>query len=554
VVFGWPGLDTARTSLRIRAYLLAICAILAVTFHHPFSRALLPALVLVVVSVVGLLPVTGRLPDWLALAAEALIEALLLGSMGTAGAYYVPYLLVPIMAIGMSARTRVSLGISTLIPMGLLGAAAAARPDTATQAISEFAIWLPMFGTFPLLATSIRRIRAGAAPRVDPAYLDAHRLLSELHVVSRQLSLGLDPPTLAIALLDAIREQAPVDRAAVLVRTERGALVPLAGDNPGEDTSAAGTAWDTAEPVARVHPDGTSVLAIPVRMGPQVVAVVWLGMPEPANPLSHTRDLQALVAQAGPRLSSALLFDDVRQLATVDERNRLAREIHDGIAQDLASLGYLVDDIRHDTDGETTERLATVSSQIRTMVNEVRLRIFDLRAAVDESTGLGAAVTEYVQRVASQTGLTVNVTLREGTARLARAVEVELLRILQEAVTNVRRHARASTLWVDLAVEAPRARLVVTDDGRGMRPGRVDSMGITGMRERAARIGAELSLAPARPQGTRVEVTVAGGVPARISLPTQTHPAAGPNPPSGETLVMAGTGTPGTDPGEEAAQ
>lgn len=544
MVFVWPGPDSVKTSLRIRCYLLAICGLLAGTFHRPTVQALLPALALVAVSAVSLLPVPRRLPPWAVTTGEALVEALLLGSLGEAGAYYVPYLLIPIMTVGLVSSTLVSLAMTAATCGALLGAAAAAHPESLSRVLADFSNWMPLFATFPLLAASIRRVRSTGAPPTDPAYLDAHRLLSELHVVSRQLSLGLDPPTLATALLEGVRERSPVTEAAVLVRTARGGFTPLAGDGPAQDTTAARDAWDTGEPVVRLAPGGTSVLAVPVRMGAQVVAVVWLRMPGSANPLTHARDLRTVVAQAGPRLASALLFDDVRQLATVDERHRVAREIHDSIAQDLASLGYLVEDIRQDCDGPLAERLATVVEQVRTMVSEVRLRIFDLRASVDDATGLGAAVAEYVQRVASQTGLTANVTLREGTQRLPRAVEVELLRILQEAVTNVRRHARASTLRVDLAVDAPRARLVITDDGRGLRPGRVDSMGITGMRERAARIGADLRLIPAHPRGTRIEVTVQGGPAQTVDLSSLTR----------NKLVAARSRTPGGTPGEEAAQ
>ena len=92
--------------------------------------------------------------------------------------------------------------------------------------------------------------------------------------------------------------------------------------------------------------------------------------------------------------------------------------------------------------------------------------------------------------------------------------------MVQEAVTNVRKHAGARNLWVTLAVDPPRARITVADDGRGLQRARPDSMGLTGMRERARRIGAELSIGDRPEGGTLVEITLPAGqanAPARLA-------------------------------------
>ncbi len=101
----------------------------------------------------------------------------------------------------------------------------------------------------------------------------------------------------------------------------------------------------------------------------------------------------------------------------------------------------------------------------------------------------------------------------ESPKRLPITVEVELLRIVQEAITNVRRHAQATNLWLTVAVEPPRAHITVIDDGRGLKPGRADSFGIQGMRERARRIGANLRVGPG-PEG--------GGTLVEVGLGTET--------------------------------
>jgi len=228
-------------------------------------------------------------------------------------------------------------------------------------------------------------------------------------------------------------------------------------------------------------------------MGARVVAVVVLQGPLPIDDdvLAHCSQV---IAQAGPRLASALLFDDVRHLATADERMRLAREIHDGIAQDVASVGYALDDIARDADDATAGRLASLREHLGGLVSDLRLSIFDLRAGVDESVGLARTLGDYVQRVGPQAGLIVHVSMDDSPHRLPVATEVELLRIVQEAVTNVRKHARAKNLWLTVEVDPPRAHVTVTDDGRGLQPKRLDSMGIQGMRERTDRIGGRLSV------------------------------------------------------------
>ena len=139
-------------------------------------------------------------------------------------------------------------------------------------------------------------------------------------------------------------------------------------------------------------------------------------------------------------------------------------------------------------------------------------RIFDLRSDVSATNGLGAALSDYVRQVGAKSHLTVHLTLREAPFRLAPTVEVELLRIAQEAITNVRKHASAQNLWVDYWTDPPRAGLIVRDDGAGMGRRRDDSFGISIMRERAERIQATLDIGASSTdhgRGTVVKVSVA---------------------------------------------
>ena len=127
---------------------------------------------------------------------------------------------------------------------------------------------------------------------------------------------------------------------------------------------------------------------------------------------------------------------------------------------------------------------------------------------MDDTVGLGTALSEHVQRVGQQSALVVHTILDEQGDRLPAAVEVELLRIAQEAVTNVRKHAHASNLWVECTIEPPRAWVRVADDGVGMQPLQAQSMGLQGMRERSRRIGGDLTVGSRAGGGTVVEVSI----------------------------------------------
>lgn len=357
--------------------------------------------------------------------------------------------------------------------------------------------------TVSLLSAWIRRLRLEREVSDDSAYSDAFRLLSELQHVARNLSLGLDPATLAAALAEDVSHEAPGVRTAVAVRGPEGRFSPLIGALDDVDHALASEAWLSGAPTA-----GGSVgdprRAVPVTMGDRVMAVATLSGSRVDDALGERID--EVVGRAGPRLGAALLFDEVRRLATTDERLRLAREIHDGIAQELASIGYVLDDLTGRVPPDAAADLRMLRDHVRKVTGELRLSIFDLRAGVDETVTLGAALAEHGQRVAAASRLVAHTSIDEQGDRLSPGTEIELLRIAQEALTNVRKHARASTVWIDCTVDAPSAFLRVSDDGVGLQPSRPGAMGLRGMRERARRIGGELHVAPRDGGGTVVEV------------------------------------------------
>ena len=310
----------------------------------------------------------------------------------------------------------------------------------------------------------------------------------------------------------------------MFVRTEGGVLSPLGytGSVAREDFLADGrvidACWAEMEPTTSARPSGRADrrhrAVLPLRVGSRMIGVVVADSDAPAD----AETLKALMHQIDDhslRLDTALAFDEVRSIATAEERRRLSREIHDGIAQEVASLGYAVDDLAANaSDPEQFTRLQELRRELSRLVSELRLSIFDLRSEVDPSAGLGSALSDYVRMVGTRSNMTVHLTLDEAPTRLRSEVETELLRITQEAITNARKHSSARNLWVHCRVQPPAALIEVRDDGIGMSDGRDDSYGLRIMKERADRIDADLQVGPRRDtpdSGTLVTVTLGAG-------------------------------------------
>ena len=213
------------------------------------------------------------------------------------------------------------------------------------------------------------------------------------------------------------------------------------------------------------------------------------------------------------RLDTAVLFDEIRHLSTAEERNRIARDMHDGVAQEIVALGYLVDEI--ESVSQETETLALAGSlrdEISRVVTELRHSIFDLRHHVD-ATDLATALTEYVQEVSRVSDFRVHLVLDNVGSALPSFAQGELMRVAQEAISNVRRHAQATNLWVTLAVDGSAIRLEVADDGVGDAQPRDRHWGLQTMQERARGLGADLTISPVTGGGTVVQVLTAPPVP-----------------------------------------
>ncbi|MGC5331044.1 GAF domain-containing sensor histidine kinase [Micromonospora sp. DT62] len=537
-----------------RVIMLALVAVLTLFATHDPGQLWWIAL-LAVAGLPALLAPEHRLVGPLSRVAEVLVLGLAASQvaavatvggesvLGLGASAVLPYLAVPVTVTTLRRRFHecgalLVVAAATLLVAGALTEVDGGRQLAQAGYLVVCAQWLILAGLGLAAATGLHRVIQVRNEGKPQPYAEATRLLTQLRTVARQLpGATLDPGGISEHLLEELRTVARADRAAVLSASGGGRLVVLAQvgvervdwETTLDADSAIADAWASQQPhtaarsQARSHRGGdVSALIVPLVAGVRTVGLVVLEADAAqAYPPGVVSRVTGLTRPAALRLEAALLFDEVRSLATNEERQRLAREIHDGVAQELVMVGYGIDNALAYVDEdpqETAEALRTLRGEVTRVITELRLSLFELRSEVDRHGGLAAAIAEYARTVGASGGLRVHLSLDESTARLPAATEAELLRIAQEAVTNARKHAGASNLWVTCEVDPPYAQIEVSDDGQGIADQRSDGhYGLAIMAERAERIRGRLEIRPRQPSGTTVAV-VLGSSPRRDSV------------------------------------
>jgi two-component system NarL family sensor kinase len=223
--------------------------------------------------------------------------------------------------------------------------------------------------------------------------------------------------------------------------------------------------------------------------------------------------LSTIAYEVGIAVERARLAGESARLARVEERARLAREIHDTLAQGLTAIALHLEGALHNLDEQpdkARQRLERALQTARTSLEEARRSVLNLRAAPLAGKPLAEALGALARTFTSESGIRVRVRA-ESDRPLPLRVEAELFRIAQEALTNVRRHAHATEAEIALEYTPRRVRLMIRDNGTGFDLSAIahDRHGITGMRERAALLGGQLRIqSRAGKSGTRVTASV----------------------------------------------
>jgi signal transduction histidine kinase len=311
---------------------------------------------------------------------------------------------------------------------------------------------------------------------------EAAVLLRRLDTLAESIEGGFDAPASAELMLDALDTRVRSARRGVLVGFGSEPAVPFAlrgaervpWGEPTVDQSVLGLAWRSGESAMGLNTndagDERAIMAIVLR-DPEGARIGVVVLDRPATQPFSAAELTAAAEVAeihGANLDVALIFATLRERAGYEERERLAREMHDGIAQELVALGYRIDILRRQANAEApglTDSLNSLRMDLGEVIVDLRLRISDLRIAVRPDQGLGAIVGARMQRFGSSTGLGVVLRLNESGFRLPAHVETLIYRLVLDALADARHAPGTTSVDLTLDVAAPQAFLRITHDG-----------------------------------------------------------------------------------------
>lgn len=377
------------------------------------------------------------------------------------------------------------------------------------------------------------------------------RDLTTLLEIARNLAATLELEPLLDLILDQVRGAVAYHGAGILILDD-GALVQLAQRGPATNQRAIGfrveltnspllqgilehgvpcvipDVW-AGDPTAvayreavgeswlRARPYIRSWVGLPLRFRGRKLGLMVVTYGETAHFTDrHVRLLTAVAAQASVALENARLVAASRESAAQEERQRLARDLHDAVTQTLFSAS-LIGDVLPALWARNPERGAEALADLRLLTRgalaEMRTLLFELRPGALVETPLGDLLRHLADGVTGQSRLPVSVTV-EGLPLLPAEVQVACYRIAQEALNNVVKHAHASRVALQVtATAAGGVRVRIRDDGGGFDPAHrpAGHFGLTTMRERAAAIGATLAVLSAPGQGTDITLVWPGG-------------------------------------------
>lgn len=266
------------------------------------------------------------------------------------------------------------------------------------------------------------------------------------------------------------------------------------------------------------HPEMHSLLAVPIIASGRILGNLYLTEKEdsPTFDLNDEETLERFATQAALAIENARLHWQVRALAMAEERERIAREIHDSVAQVLGYVNTKAQAAEELLNAGQPEKAATQIGQLgaaaRDAYADVREHILGLRTAATVERGFLATLQEYLIRWREQSGVAAALVTEPSVGfapRLPATAELQLLRIIQEGLSNVRKHAGATVVTVQLIDSDGWIEARIEDDGAGFDPAATSRaeyprFGLSTMRERAEAVGGSLEIESAAGHGTRI--------------------------------------------------
>jgi signal transduction histidine kinase len=463
--------------------------------------------------------------------------ALMVGATMSTGGLASPFVLTPVTGLLLAGyvwgrRAAIGTLISGSIAAGstiLMQAVDATNRGSAGQ-IAVVYLLCGALGAFT--RNLIAEIESNRAAAIDQAaeMATANELLVSLHGLAQTLPASFDLPEVVDSMRQRLRSLLQFSALVVLVHddAESAWTVELA---EGVRLGTRLVDRELPQPLQRaltsMHPvlitdrianpdeDGFAALGrsgmyMALRARGALVGLIALEDVAPNAYGPEQRDLmESLSSLLALSIDNARWFARLRTLGAEAERARIARELHDRVAQSLAYVAFELERM-HSLPGDKEGEISELRVVVRDIVRELRQTIYQLRANVSEAADITEVASVYLEKFADRTGIETHWEPSTAVA-LPYRIEQEMWRIGQEALVNIERHSGASEVTVRWEVRDSYARLEIIDDGIGFEPDAVrgEHYGLVGMRERADAIGASLTIERASVRGTRVAVEVA---------------------------------------------
>jgi signal transduction histidine kinase len=415
--------------------------------------------------------------------------------------------------------------ILELVSDGLLDSAFPFPVDTlivtAVVAILAWGFSRIAFRRIDRLSAELRGRNAGLERREASA--------RALHHVSVAIAALADLDDILETIVSQARALLAADIAILVTHDPAGEMYVAAANGPDDGIDRQGGFPGTG--VARFVRPGlmTARLEAPLQRAGETIGLLMVGSRvERGHEIDEVETLSSLANQAAIAIENARLQARLRELAVVAERERIAREMHDGLAQVLGyvntksqAIEVLLAAGRTD---EARRLLGELAAAARSIYVDIREAILGLRSPVIPGVGLIAAVEDYAARFAEASKIAVRVEAPEAARRLDLApdVEAQVFRIVQEALTNVRKHSGAGRADVVFSAPAGGLDVVIADDGHGVAslPPTADRprYGFRAMQERAESIGGTVVWTNPPAGGCEVHLTIAARTPTPVSV------------------------------------
>jgi len=362
---------------------------------------------------------------------------------------------------------------------------------------------------------SLYVFRAFARLRDELAQRAQH--LQSLHETSMSVTGEMSPPRLHRRVATGVRDVVSADRTALILRPDRSEREVVETDppeiEPGPwETGLMGSVRESGE-VARATDGDRAFLGVPVRRYGEVVGAM-AAIREGGRPFTVEDELllEMFAVATSAALENVTRLEEAQLVATVEERERIARDLHDDLGQ---LLGFLTAKIQAAQElvtsgraSQAREELSGLETATRNLGAQVREAILGLRARVGPDRPLCRALEDYVADFGIHAGLSTEfVSVPGAGAGLPGSAQYQLLRIAQEALSNARRHARATHVTVRLTESDGYLELAIQDNGTGFDPASPEpGFGLRTMQERVQTLNGGFEIDSALGSGTLVTV------------------------------------------------